>query len=307
MGLRFTVLASGSRGNASLIQGGASAGVLLDLGLGPRDLRKRLTTIGADWDAIGAAILTHTHSDHWKDATLAQLRRRRIPFYCHAEHHAALLAYGEEFARMLADDLVVSFTAREEFSLAGGLRCRALPVRHDSGATFGFRFETGVGLFQTPAVLGYASDLGCWNPELAQALADVDVLAVEFNHDVDLQYASGRSPLLIRRVLSEHGHLSNAQAGALLAHVLTISTPGRLQHVVQLHLSQECNRPALAQEAAQAALGAQHVQVHTARQDRPLPTLDVGPTANGGSARPARAAGRRVPISQRPCLPGLEP
>lgn len=306
MGLRFTVLASGSRGNASLIQG-ESGGVLLDLGVGPRDLRKRLGVIGADWSAINAAILTHTHSDHWNDRTLAQLRRLRIPLYCHAQHHAALLTYGQEFQRLVADGLVRPFEAQEELELAAGLRCRALPVRHDSGATFGFRFEAGVGLFQTPVVLGYAADLGCWNAELAQALADADVLAVEFNHDVDMQYASGRSPMLIRRVLSEHGHLSNAQAGALVEHVLAISDPGRLQHVVQLHLSRDCNRPALAQEAAQAAIGQRRVQIHTARQDQPLPTLRVG-LANGSSAtgRSPRGGTRRVPISERPCLPGLE-
>ena len=305
MGLRFTVLASGSRGNASLVQG-ERCGVLLDVGLGPRDLRNRLAVVGLDWSVVGAAILTHTHADHWNDRTFAHLRRLRIPLYCHADHHHALLTYSQEFSRMLADDLVRSFEAPAEFTLGETIRCRALPVRHDSGATFGFRFETGVGLFQTPAVLGYAADLGCWNPELAQALADVDVLALEFNHDVDMQYASGRSPMLIRRVLSEHGHLSNAQAAALVAHVMAISTPGRLQHVVQLHLSQDCNRPALAREAASAAIGVQNIQVHTARQDRPLPSLHVGPPL-GGNTRPVRTARRRVAVRERPSLPGFEP
>src|SRR5262249_58433243 len=102
--------------------------------------------------------------------------------------------------------------------------------------------------------------------ELADALADVDLLALEFNHDVGLERSSGRSPYLIARVLGEEGHLSNEQAANLLREVLRRSPPGRLRQLVQLHLSRECNRPHLAPETAQWGLTA-----------RPHPV--VGPTA----------------------------
>ena len=54
----------------------------------------------------------------------------------------------------------------------------------------------------------------------------MDALALEFNHDVALQYASGRSPRLIQRVLGDRGHLSNEQAAALLGEVLRRSPAG---------------------------------------------------------------------------------
>jgi hypothetical protein len=60
--------------------------------------------------------------------------------------------------------------------------------------------------------LAYVADLGTWDDELARSLADVDLLALEFNHDVDMDYASERSPYLIARVLGRHGHLSNGGA-----------------------------------------------------------------------------------------------
>ena len=89
MALRFTVLASGSAGNASLIDANGF-GVLLDAGLGPRQLAGRLAAVGASWENVQAVLLTHTHSDHWRDTTLVHLKRRSIPLYCHAGHHDAL-------------------------------------------------------------------------------------------------------------------------------------------------------------------------------------------------------------------------
>src|SRR4051812_22848573 len=96
MALRFTVLASGSAGNASLVEVNGF-GVLLDVGLGPRQLAGRLAAAGASWQDVRAVLLTHTHSDHWNDRTLTYLHRRGIPFYCHPEHHEILEAYGPGF------------------------------------------------------------------------------------------------------------------------------------------------------------------------------------------------------------------
>ncbi len=287
MSFRFTVLASGSAGNASLLQAG-DGGVLIDAGLGPRLLGWRLASAGLSWRDVTAVVLTHTHSDHWKDRTLAQLRRLRLPIYCHPSHHDVLLNYGAEFASLCGENLVHPYEEDETFEPARGLTCRPLALRHDGGATFGFRFEGA------SWALAYAADLGSWTSDLARTLADVDLLALEFNHDVYLEKVSGRSPYLIARVLGDDGHLSNVQAASLLDSVLRRSTPGRLRQVVQLHLSRECNRPELAAEAARAVL-AEHgpIDLYTALQDEPGPTLTP---RNGHAPAP----------THQPLLPGLE-
>lgn len=310
MPFRFTVLASGSAGNASLLDIDGF-GVLLDVGLGPRQLASRLAAVGSSWRQVNAVLLTHTHSDHWNDRTLAYLRRLGIPLYCHANHHESLRTYGLEFAALHTANLVTGYEAECEFALSARLRCRPLELSHDGGVTFGFRLEGPPDLFGQPSSLGYVADLGCWTPQLAQALSDVDVLALEFNHDVEMQYASGRSPRLIARVLGDHGHLSNAQAAELLRDVLRRSAPGRLQHVVQLHLSRDCNRPTLALEAAQAILAEATAtpRVHTASQDTPGSTLVIGETTNGRRPRAARVQARRSSRTMSACqpwLPGLE-
>jgi hypothetical protein len=311
MPLRFTVLASGSAGNASLIESDGF-GLLVDIGLGPRLLAGRLTAVGASWRRVHAVVLTHTHGDHWNERTLAHLRRLRIPFYCHAEHRAALQCYSPEFMALAQADLVRIYEAERELALGSTLRCRPIPLRHDGGATFGFRVEGSPDLFGQPCAIAYAADLGSWSPALAAALADVEMLALEFNHDVELEYASGRSPHLINRVLGDAGHLSNDQAAALLQEVLRRSAPGRRQYLVQLHLSRDCNRRGLALQAARAALVGHPtpLEIRTAHQDRPSNTLVLGAgTANGrrSQARNSRAPRADRPITVPRCwLPGLE-
>ena len=89
MALEFTVLASGSSGNASLVRTNGF-GLLLDIGLGPRDLAGRLAAIGAAWRNVHAVLLTHTHSDHWNERTLAYLRRFRTTLSHRARRPAAI-------------------------------------------------------------------------------------------------------------------------------------------------------------------------------------------------------------------------
>jgi phosphoribosyl 1,2-cyclic phosphodiesterase len=301
MSLRFSVLASGSSGNASFLEVDGF-GVLIDAGLGPRLLTSRLAAVGASWQRVHAVLLTHTHSDHWKDRTFAHLRRLRIPLYCHPQHHADLLNYSASFPALKMANLLRDYTLHEEVQLGPGVRCRPVPLRHDCAITTGFRFETGRGLWGHTHALAYAADLGSWSSELGEQLSNVDVLALEFNHDVPMEYASGRSRELIARVLGEQGHLSNEQAAALVGAIIRRSEPGRLRHLVQLHLSRDCNRPELAAAAARAVLSALEapVKIHTARQHQPSAFLRVGGPRQANRGERATALLRKT--APRPAI-----
>jgi hypothetical protein len=312
MPVQFTVLASGSSGNASLLQVDGF-GLLLDAGLGPRQLGHRLMMLGASWNRIRAVVLTHTHSDHWRDTTLAELHRQRIPFYCHTEHREILENYGQAFERLKRDRLIRFYDGGQILELAPGIWCRPIPLLHDGGATFGFRFEVrSHGLLAGSLGLAYAADLGSWDVDLAHQLADVDLLALEFNHDVDLEYASGRSPYLIERVLSARGHLSNRQAAALLTEVVRRSRPGRLQHVVQLHLSRDCNRPALAAESVRQVFPEADgsFRLHTSNQFQPMRVVLHPDSSTTWRRRPEPGPRRPAPAhlatpTVQPWLPGM--
>jgi phosphoribosyl 1,2-cyclic phosphodiesterase len=309
MALRFSVLASGSSGNASLVEANGF-GVLLDVGLGPRQLNSRLATIDRNWTHIHAVVLTHTHADHWNEGTFAQLRRLGIPIYCHADHHMPLRMASLAFGELRGGGLVRDYQPGQALQLSPTLACTPLPVWHDD-TTCGFRFEAAQDLFG-PSTLGYAADLGTWQPELIDAFANVDILALEFNHDVFLERASGRSPELILRVLGDRGHLSNVQAANLFREVLERSQPGRPQHLVQLHLSRQCNRPAMAVDAARVVVKElqAEVEIHTARQNNAGPSLTIDGSVPKTKPLPNGRRRRESTIGtlqhSQPLLPGWE-
>jgi phosphoribosyl 1,2-cyclic phosphodiesterase len=310
MPVRFAMLASGSSGNAGWLQVD-DFGLLIDAGLGPRLLTKRLADVGASWNQIDAVILTHTHTDHWKEKTLAFLCQRGTPLYCHPDHGNSFLRDSAAFAELRTKGLVRLYEYDQGRALSPVLHCRSLPLRHDDRPTSGFRFEISRNDSERPCSLAYLTDLGCWSKELAGALANVDVLALEFNHDVEMQHTSGRPPFLIARILGDEGHLSNAQAASLLEEIIDVSAAVRLRHLVQLHLSRHCNKPALAAQAAQAirARCSGDFQIHTTKQYQVGPSLTLdGNGAAGfqdGLGKESRAGNSQNVCRPQPLLPGF--
>lgn len=286
MAARVTVLGSGSSGNATLLQV-AGRGLLIDCGFGPRELAARLHSIGLNWSNVNAVLLTHTHGDHWNRFTLEQLRRLKIPLVAHPLHHEALSAC-EEYAPLKKAGLVHSFGVAA-FTLGGILRVQPIEVPHDSEPTYAFRIGQTLPDGRCWSY-GHASDLGCVPDALLHHFHGVDALALEFNHDVELERASRRPRHLVHRVLSDLGHLSNAQAGEVLKAWVDAGEPGELQAVIALHLSRECNRPELALRAATAA--APQSQIHAATQGEPTPTITIVP-------RESRHASTRFPTLEK--------
>jgi len=290
MAVQFAVLASGSSGNATLIRA-RGAGLLVDLGIGPRVLAERLASVGATWNDVAAAVLTHTHGDHVNNTTMRLLARLRVPFYCHEGHRGGLGRHSG-FRALNTAGLVRHFDDRP-FLTPTGLGVEPVELRHDGGPTFGFRVEAKPERGRRPVVIGYMADTGSWSAEMAERFAEVDVLAVEFNHDVDLQRNSHRHPALIARNLGDRGHLSNRQGAAFLVEVLGRSGPSAVRHAVLLHLSRQCNDPQLAIKEARAAVRGvgRRVMIHAAMQSPAFPNVWVDP------ARRRRKAGAATPLA----------
>jgi phosphoribosyl 1,2-cyclic phosphodiesterase len=117
----------------------------------------------------------------------------------------------------------------------------------------------------TDASMGLVTDLGHVPKGLSKFLDGCQMLLVESNHDPE-RLASGPYPEpLKRRVAGSRGHLSNAQAGDLLAAL--DYTPA---DVVLMHLSETNNSPSLARQSAEAALGHCGARLAIAAQRKPL-------------------------------------
>ena len=121
MSIELCILASGSAGNAAILR--SPAGVLLiDAGIGPRTLAKRLDGTGVHLADIAALCLTHLDGDHFSPHWTSTLLRLRIPIYCHANKVDALAQYCPDLV-----PLIRPFDA-SSFSPINGHHVRSRPI-----------------------------------------------------------------------------------------------------------------------------------------------------------------------------------
>jgi phosphoribosyl 1,2-cyclic phosphodiesterase len=231
MSLELCILASGSAGNAAILR--SPAGVLLiDAGIGPRTLAKRLDGTGVRPTDITALCLTHLDGDHFSARWASTLRRLNIPIYCHANKVDYLASSSPDLV-----PLIQPFNV-DAFSPIYGLTCDPIHFAHDQLGSHGFVVD-GFGYR-----IGYATDLGHVPSHFFDLFRDLDCIALEANYDPQMQIDSARPSFLKRRIMGGHGHLSNRQALAAIRKLLDRSR--RLpDHIVLLHRSQECNCPDL--------------------------------------------------------------
>jgi phosphoribosyl 1,2-cyclic phosphodiesterase len=246
--MRFTTLASGSKGNCSIIDDGQSS-YLIDGGISPRTLETHLKISGFTPQRLRGLVLTHTHCDHWNPRLLAYCAEKKIPWYLHKTHARTIYDQIPEFKAFWASGLARFYLPNTPFETEPGWNWFPVNISHDSSETFGFRLD--IKNAQVPCVsIGYLADLGIWNKALVEQFTDLDLLALEFNHDEDLQKNSKRPQFLIDRIMGNEGHLSNYQAVCFLDYLKSLGVSKLPKHLVQVHLSEQCNSP----EHAQAAL-----------------------------------------------------
>jgi len=77
--VRFTVLASGSKGNSTVVTGGQTR-ILVDAGLSCRELFRRMALAGEDPATLDAILVTHEHQDHINGLAVTA-RKLGIPVY----------------------------------------------------------------------------------------------------------------------------------------------------------------------------------------------------------------------------------
>ncbi|MAE63782.1 MAG: hypothetical protein CMJ18_05875 [Phycisphaeraceae bacterium] len=234
--LEMCVLASGSGGNCTIMRHGAFS-MLMDAGLGPRTIARRLATARAGLNDLGAVVVTHLDQDHFRPTWVSALLRLQLPLFLHRWHDDDL-ARVPGSVRLRRAGLVTAF-GDEPFEPVPGMTLHPIRLAHDQKGTCGFRVEA------ESDRLGYATDLGHVPQRLVTHFTDVELLAIESNYDPHLQRSSGRPIFLQRRIMGRAGHLSNEQAFAAVREILGRSERGNPRTVVLLHRSAQCNRPRL--------------------------------------------------------------
>jgi len=85
--VRFTVLASGSKGNSAVISGGRTR-ILVDAGLSCREIFRRMKLAGEEPNTLDAIVITHEHQDHINGLAVTA-RKLGIPVYFTEATHRA--------------------------------------------------------------------------------------------------------------------------------------------------------------------------------------------------------------------------
>ena len=248
--LRFKSLGSGSTGNATLVEspGLVPFRLLVDCGLGIRQLQMRLGEAGLQLQDVDAVFITHEHSDHI-GCTAALSLRHNIPVWMSRGTHAAIGS--PDFngrLRIARDGAAIDL---------GGIEVMPFSVPHDALEPLQLTCTDGA------ARLGILTDLGHATTHVLKHLQGCSALLLECNHDTDMLAQSSYPDFLKRRVAGQYGHLSNTAAADIIRSVMN----PRLRHVVAAHLSAQNNRADLVQTLLGKTLDCAPDDIMVARPD----------------------------------------
>lgn len=218
------ILASGSEGNSVFIQT-KNKKVLIDAGMNYKYLKEKLEEINVDPSEIDIILITHTHSDH--TSALKVFLNKNHPLLFIDEEMLNELEFVKDY-----DNIEFRF---KDFDFEGTI-IEMFHTSHDAPASRGYIIKDGEESFV------YITDTGYINQRLFNKLYNHNKYVFESNHDVEL-LMHGRYPQWLKtRILSDKGHLSNAQAGFYLSKIIGPDT----KKIALAHLSKENNDPEVA-------------------------------------------------------------
>jgi phosphoribosyl 1,2-cyclic phosphodiesterase len=222
MGIKLSVLASGSRGN-SIYLATERVRLLIDAGLSGRETERRLATLGVSPKDLDGILVTHEHLDHVRGmGSLA--RRYKLPVYLNQLTHAHL------------PELVGQLGGKEEFVTGRNFSIKdttihPFTISHDAADPVGFVLVNG------SVKVGICTDLGTATNLVHRHLENCSILVLEANHDIEM-LKSGPYPWPVKqRIKSRFGHLSNEQSIEVLSQVFSED----LQEVIFAHMSETNN------------------------------------------------------------------
>lgn len=232
MNISICPLSSGSSGNCILLRS-ENCAVLLDCGITGKAAENELASAGISPENIDAIIVTHEHIDHISGVGV-MCRRYRIPIYATLGTWKAMIgSIGK-----IDPSLIRYIAAEVPFEIAGAT---FLPfsTSHDAQESIGLIFSKGD---KHGAV---ATDLGTVTKHIFDLLLPCSIAMLEANHDEAMLIGGPYPPHLKKRILSDHGHLSNKLCGALCARLVR---EGKLRKIILGHLSSDNNTPSRAFE-----------------------------------------------------------
>ncbi|OZI12471.1 MBL fold metallo-hydrolase [Bacillaceae bacterium SAS-127] len=227
--LHFSVLASGSTGNAFYVEADGHS-FLVDAGLSGKQMESLFSSIDRDIKNLSGILVTHEHSDHIKGIGVLA-RKYQLPIYANEKTWQAM------------DGLIGKVDTEQKFIFEmetvksfNGLSVESFGVSHDAAEPMFYVFH-----YQGKKIV-LITDTGYVSDRMKGIIKDADVYVFESNHDVQM-LRMGRYPWSIkRRILGDFGHVSNEDAALAMCDVIG----DRTKRIYLAHLSQDNNMKDLA-------------------------------------------------------------
>ena len=246
-------IASGSGGNCTYV-GTKKSGVLIDFGTKSMcAVEDALQKQDISTRAVKAILITHGHSDHLRGSVFSFAKKYKVPIYL-AERTLKSLS---EKLKPKADKCDVQTYEDKRFKI-DNFDVQAYRLCH-TGPTPKQSVEGSHAFAITYAGVrvAVATDLGSDCPGLRKCLKEANILVVEANHDREMVESckkKNHSRNLHEWVLGPNGHLSNDQAGEIIAGTLKAERKAKNPIILLAHVSGDHNEPKKARQAVESVL-----------------------------------------------------
>lgn len=222
--MRISVLASGSKGNATFIEAGDNR-ILVDVGMTSLYIENKLKELDIEPSTINSIFLTHTHDDHISG--LKVFIKKYNPTVYLSEKMYEELRYKIPISKYVFLDKQI---------LLDTLVVDVFKTSHDIEDSNGYIFN-----YENKTVV-YITDTGYINIKFHERLKNKTLYIMESNHEINLLMNGSYPHYLKQRILSDRGHLSNQDSSHYLSAFVGDETNG----IILIHLSEKNNDPEVA-------------------------------------------------------------
>lgn len=211
--LKFLIVGSGSKGNATIVYDEKTT-LLIDMGLPLCRLNDALGKIGKGISDLSCVLVTHEHSDH----------------VCGLKYIDDVPVFS---TRLTIEKPQKTLERLRPYSV-GTFLVTPIPTSHDVVNPTGYRIDSLNG-----ETLIYITDTGVLPAISLSFIKNATYYVFESNYDYKMLLSSDRPKILKDRIHSDHGHLSNVDSAIYMTGLIGPST----KEIVLAHLSEQCNSP----------------------------------------------------------------
>lgn len=242
MSLEVISIGSSSSGNSYIIRSDETV-LLLDVGLSGRKIKDALASLAISPEDVQAIMITHEHIDHVQS----------VKVMCKTCCNAVVLASRgtvsacSKFSEI--SETRIKYVEAGDTHRIGDIDVKIFALSHDAAEPVGYAMK------HEGDHLAVVTDTGIVTDEILEELVKANKLVFESNYEENLLLMGPYPYQVKRRILGDHGHLSNELAGNILSEVMNRREESAVTPKIMLaHLSTTNNTASQARYTVESIL-----------------------------------------------------